>query len=121
MDARKPAEAAAILDQLTLEWPDIARFRENLALCYLSLGRIPEAKKLLLDLLDKRPEEADARRDWMMGIILHQEGDKEGSLQYLLQAEQSNPQLPICTTCPVARIWQPKARFPLRRKDRVRS
>jgi tetratricopeptide (TPR) repeat protein len=99
MDGRKPAEAAAILEQLALDWPDIARLRENIALCYLSVGRTPEAKKLLLDIVDKPPEEgkaeiAEARKEWMMGIILHQEGDKEGSLQRLLRAEQANPQLP---------------------------
>jgi tetratricopeptide (TPR) repeat protein len=37
---------------------------------------------------------SEARRDWMMGIILHEEGDKERSLECLLRAEKADPSLP---------------------------
>ncbi len=132
LDGGKPGEAAEILETLAREWPDMARFRENLARCYLNLGRLPEAKAILIDLADHPPappvppgrtgvdaaaqeigapeapreeaapkisEEArqkiaEARRDWMMGIILHREGDVEGSLACLLRAEQVEPRLP---------------------------
>jgi tetratricopeptide (TPR) repeat protein len=133
MDARNPSGAMTILSQLDAEWPNVARFRQNLALCYLELGRLPEAKAILLDLLDNPPQDPtyppgrtgvdaaaqeiagvtppdavqtpavpdgvrssvrEARRDWMMGIILHEEGDREGSLECLLRAEQADPQLP---------------------------
>ena len=102
MHARETEKAAGILEQLWVEWPDFGRIRDKLASCYLTLGRRAEAKKLVLDGLgapmysgepSTRPV-SHARLDWMLAVILHEDGNLQSALRHLLRAEEANPNLP---------------------------
>ena len=42
----------------------------------------------------ERPTAVQARADWLMGLILFEEGDQEAALEYLLRAEAAEPLLP---------------------------
>ncbi len=135
MDERKPADAVPLFENLRTEWPEEIRFREHLARCYYQMGRTPEAKELLVELMkqpvrppaapgqtgvdaaaqqigagagdgagDDAPKPAEisverratvqARADWLMGLMLFEEGDREGALAHLLRAEAAEPLLP---------------------------
>jgi predicted AlkP superfamily phosphohydrolase/phosphomutase/tetratricopeptide (TPR) repeat protein len=56
LDSRRYSEALAIFEELTVKWPDEARFMQHLAQCYLALGRRGEAKDLLQKLLVLKPK-----------------------------------------------------------------
>lgn len=131
LDEGQAGQAAEILEALVAEWPDVERFCENLARCYMALDRLAEAKSLLLELAAKPPlrndrlgstgadaaareimdardlaletravpsdvrqKLASARQDWMIGMILHREGQPERALECLLRAENAEPTLP---------------------------
>jgi len=54
MDANRHAEAAADLEELVAHWPDQHRFGVDLVACYQALGRAPEARRALDELLERR-------------------------------------------------------------------
>ncbi len=56
LDSRRYSEALAIFEELTVKWPDEARFMQHLAQCYLALSRRGEAKDLLQKLLVLKPK-----------------------------------------------------------------
>ena len=56
LDARRHAEAMAILEDLVKKWPDEARFMQYLAQSYLALGKRAEAKDLLQKLMTLKPK-----------------------------------------------------------------
>ncbi len=124
MDERKPSSALPLFEALSEEWPKERRFKEYLARCYFQAGRREEAKALLVQLLAEnerplavrdqtraetqaeqiggkseetwvdRPSAVQARADWLMGLVLFEEGDKDAALTHLLRAEAAEPLLP---------------------------
>lgn len=155
MDKGQPRLALPMFEELYKEQPEQARFAQHLAQCYLSLRRIEDAKRVLIELMNRPPappkvgqqgasageqaalrvpaagdgpignrqseiaDEPVANResgianepiekheskienpsqrpwtDWLMGVILFEEGKIEESLANLLRAEQANPRLP---------------------------
>jgi tetratricopeptide (TPR) repeat protein len=120
LDARRHAEAMAILEELVKKWPDEARFMQYLAQSYLALGKRVEAKELLQKLMTLKPkirgaespaagEQVEAPlaesaaedelkpRPWadlLMGVIQFEEGEMDSALDSLLKAENADPRLP---------------------------
>jgi tetratricopeptide (TPR) repeat protein len=161
MDEGRARLALPMLEELYQEQPDQARFAQHVARCYFNLRRIEDAKKVLMELINRPPKplqakegegkaaqpaqaapeapvaavspplsppplepagtpeipsteaampaavetaKADAPKspppeprpwvDWLMGVILFEEGKMEEALESLLRAEQSDPHMP---------------------------
>lgn len=115
IDGRRYRDALPLLKELVKKWPDDVRFSQYLAQCYLAMRRRAEAKAILEQLISNPPRPAarddaevpksgsEARgevpkpRPWadlLMGIIQFEEGNMDGALASLLQAERSDPRLP---------------------------
>lgn len=164
MDKGQPAQALPMFEDLNREQPEQARFAQHLAQCYFSLRRIEDAKRVLIEFINRPPvppkkktQEAGGERqepgneevsaaapvnkpesienqrsqvdsapsliandavevanqksqitneaspvknasrpwaDWLMGVILFEEGKLAEALETLLRAEQSDPRLP---------------------------
>ncbi|MGO8983985.1 MAG: alkaline phosphatase family protein [Terriglobales bacterium] len=115
IDGRRYRDALPLLQELVKKWPDDVRFSQYLAQCYLAMRRRAEAKAILEQLISNPPRpaakdepevpksESEARgempkphpwADLLMGIIQFEEGNMDGALASLLQAERSDPRLP---------------------------
>jgi predicted AlkP superfamily phosphohydrolase/phosphomutase/tetratricopeptide (TPR) repeat protein len=119
MDARLPNQALPLLEKLAKEDPPQARFRMQLAQCYLTLQRRTEAREILEQVLKEDPkkenpgkrdgetagsidvaqagETSPKSRPWadlLLGVIHFEEGNMERALESLLRAEQADPRLP---------------------------
>jgi predicted AlkP superfamily phosphohydrolase/phosphomutase/tetratricopeptide (TPR) repeat protein len=121
LEARRHADALPLLEELARKNPDQPRFAQHLAQCYMALERRADARTLLEHLLNVEPNcdptapaktvhptpstppntqdpaLAPKSRPWadlLMGIFRFQEGDWEGALTCMLQAEQCDPRLP---------------------------
>ncbi|MGA7752005.1 MAG: alkaline phosphatase family protein [Candidatus Sulfotelmatobacter sp.] len=114
MDCRRYQDAQPLLEDLCREKPEEMRFKLQLAQCYVSLGRNPESRALLEEVLkfepqsakkngdqpqDAKPEPAKAPAsrpwaDWLIGTIELADGNAEKGLASLLRAEAAEPHLP---------------------------
>jgi predicted AlkP superfamily phosphohydrolase/phosphomutase/tetratricopeptide (TPR) repeat protein len=115
MDCRQNQNALPLLEELLRERPKELRFKLQLAQCHQSLGRSAEAKALLKEVLEFKPESASgdaveagqesevqkeqsaAARgwaDWLLGTMELVDGNAERGLAALLRAEQAEPLLP---------------------------
>nr|MBA3916645.1 alkaline phosphatase family protein [Terriglobales bacterium] len=115
LDARRPLDALPLLKSLAEEAPEEKRFRLQLAQCYVSVRRWPEAKEILQSILAEREAELAQRTqdqaagatekgeldpkpvpvaDSLMAVIHFEEGNTEEALACLLRAELSDPQFP---------------------------
>jgi len=115
MDCRQNQNALPLLQELMRDQPKELRFKLQLAQCYQSLGRSIEAKMLLKEVLEFKPEPAKGEAveavpgsevektqsaaaqgwaDWLLGTTELVDGNIEGGLEALLRAEQAEPRLP---------------------------
>jgi predicted AlkP superfamily phosphohydrolase/phosphomutase len=61
MDKGQPRLALPLFEELYKEQLEQARFAQHLAQCYFSLRRIKDAKRVLTELMNRPPEEANTR------------------------------------------------------------
>ena len=115
MDCRQNQNALPLLQELMRDQPKELRFKLQLAQCYQSLGRSIEAKMLLKEVLEFKPEPAKGEAveaglgsevektqsaaaqgwaDWLLGTTELVDGNIERGLEALLRAEQAEPRLP---------------------------
>jgi tetratricopeptide (TPR) repeat protein len=96
IDARDPLLAIPLLEQLAEERPAETRFRQHLAHCYLLTRRTKKARETLEKIRGESPREgtSQALNDWLMGLVLKDEGSLESALQSLRRAEEAQMQLP---------------------------
>ena len=118
MDCRQYQHALPLLQELMRQQPKELRFKLQLAQCYQSLGRSVEAKTLLKEVLEFKPEPAKGEKedaveavpgseaektqsaatqgwaDWLLGTTELVDGNIERGLEALLRAEQAEPRLP---------------------------
>ena len=115
MDCRQNQNALPLLQDLMRDQPKELRFKLQLAQCYQSLGRSIEAKMLLKEVLEFKPEPAKGEAveavpgsevektqsaaaqgwaDWLLGTTELVDGNIERGLEALLRAEQADPRLP---------------------------
>ena len=115
MDCRQNQNALPLLQELMREQPKELRFKLQLAQCYQSLGRSIEAKILLKEVLEFKPEPGNGEAvevapaseveraqsavaqgwaDWLLGTTELVDGNLEKGLEALLRAEQAEPRLP---------------------------
>jgi tetratricopeptide (TPR) repeat protein len=115
LDARLPQQALALLEKLAKEEPPQARFQLQLAQCYMTLQRRAEARAILEQVLNPKPEpeeiakkeegsegtppaqEKPRSRPWadlLLGVIHFEDGNLDEALASLLRAEQADPRLP---------------------------
>ena len=89
MDGRNAAAAIPALEELVQEYPNELRFRQHLTQCYLITGDSKKAKQALDGMGREFPDDprAHAIADWMMGLVLQQQGDPEMALDRLRLAE----------------------------------
>ena len=62
MDKGQPQLALPLLEELTAEQPDQARFAQHLAQCYFGLRRVADAKRILEDLMSRPDTPAGPKR-----------------------------------------------------------
>jgi tetratricopeptide (TPR) repeat protein len=91
LDSYRPTQALAILEELRNKKPDEIRFALHLGQCYLDLGRLADARAIL-EPLTQRGKQPWA--DWLMGLILFEEGSLEAALMHLSRAAEAEPRLP---------------------------
>jgi predicted AlkP superfamily phosphohydrolase/phosphomutase/tetratricopeptide (TPR) repeat protein len=115
MDCRQNQNALPLLEELLRGQPKELRFKLQLAQCLQSLGRSAEAKALLKEVLEFKPEPAEGESveaapgpevekiqsaaaqgwaDWLLGTTELVDGNIERGLEALLRAEQAEPRLP---------------------------
>jgi len=115
MDCRQNQNALPLLQELMRDQPKELRFKLQLAQCYQSLGRGIEAKMLLKEVLEFKPEPAQGEAgeavpgsevekaqsaaaqgwaDWLLGTTELADGNIERGLEALLRAERAEPRLP---------------------------
>ena len=58
------------------------------------IGGVEKPAVNRLPAVNGRAAAVQARADWLMGLVLFEENDHEGSLQHLLRAEEADPLLP---------------------------
>jgi predicted AlkP superfamily phosphohydrolase/phosphomutase/tetratricopeptide (TPR) repeat protein len=92
VDGGKPADALPLLEELNRAHPEERRFANHLAGCYLSLRRIPEARKIVESFLDGKEPKPWA--NLLLGIMSFEEGDVDTALVHLQKAEQAEPRIP---------------------------
>jgi predicted AlkP superfamily phosphohydrolase/phosphomutase/tetratricopeptide (TPR) repeat protein len=91
LESLRPAEALPLLEQLSRDNPDQLRFALELARCYLALGRLNDAREVLLA---RAEQGSQPWADWLLGVTYSEQGDNEMAMPHLLQAEKANPRLP---------------------------
>lgn len=84
LDARRPAEAVPILEELARDRPG-APVANTLVTCYLRLGRHREARRMVERLIEAGA--GGPWTDWWLGLIEYQEGNVDAALVYLRRAE----------------------------------
>jgi tetratricopeptide (TPR) repeat protein len=96
MDAGQFAKAAAVLEKLCAQSPGDSRSQVALARCYVSLGRMREARALI----DAYSGNAGATSrgtiqcDLLLALVEYAEGNVDASLQRLLRVDQAQPRSP---------------------------
>jgi tetratricopeptide (TPR) repeat protein len=91
LDSYRPAEALAILEQLTREQPEEIRFTLHLGQCYLDLARLREARATLESLVQRGGQ---PWADWLMGLVCFEENSLDEALVHLSRAAEAEPRLP---------------------------
>ena len=96
MDARNANLAIPLLEELVLESPKELRFHQHLAQCYVLTGQSKKAKLTLEQIAKELPADGPphALSDWMMGVILNEEGGVEMALDSLRRAEAAGVRSP---------------------------
>jgi predicted AlkP superfamily phosphohydrolase/phosphomutase/tetratricopeptide (TPR) repeat protein len=89
--SHRPLEAIPLLQQISAEDPERIQYAVQLAQAYMDAKRLPEARSVLESLMHRgsRPW-----TDWLMGVLLQEEGKQEEALVYLRRAEEAEPRLP---------------------------
>jgi len=97
LDARRPAEALPILEELSAAEPKRMFLSLTLANCYLALGRLPDCRRIVEALVRDKDAGMAAlgqeharivpQIDLLMGMICFQEGKTEEALTHLQKVE----------------------------------
>jgi predicted AlkP superfamily phosphohydrolase/phosphomutase/tetratricopeptide (TPR) repeat protein len=86
----RPLQAIPLLEQITAETPERIQYSVYLAQAYLDARKFQDARRVLESLLSRgsRPW-----ADWLMGVLLQEEGKQDEALEHLLRAEKAEPRL----------------------------
>ena len=91
LNSFRPLDAVPLLEQVVAEDPERIQYAVQLAQAYIA-AKLPIDARRILEPLVARGSRAWA--DWLMGVLLYEEGKQEEALAHLLRAEKAEPRLP---------------------------
>jgi tetratricopeptide (TPR) repeat protein len=92
MENGRPRDAAEFLQEAMRRDPDNARAEQDLATCFVRLGRLPEAEDALRNVLAKQPDNTEALEDLAVLLVVDKRWDE--AMPLFSRAMEQDPARP---------------------------